>query len=56
MRLVHSLKQSAGFSGSQSAEFSDSQSAGFSNLAGIETGKQFTWENSAKTMLKHTGD
>lgn len=42
MRLVHNVKQS--------------QSAGFLNQAGVETGKKFTWENSAKTMLKYTGD
>lgn len=42
MRLVHNNKQS--------------QSAEFLNLAGVETANKFTWENSAKTMLKQTGD
>jgi len=41
MKDVHKLKQSAGFS---------------KNDAGVETARRFTWENSAKEIIKITGD
>lgn len=41
MRHIHKLKQSAGF---------------LKNDKGVETARHFTWENSAKTIIKNIGD